>query len=185
MLDECAHSDARTPSEESQENQCAYLDARTNPRGHIMDKAEFANWIQDLKRKLPETGGYVERLPVDVKQAWFEEVFSRFDLRDAKAWTYQIFSGERELEAFKRERIPALFARGVQEIAYRRRQREQAPDRSHVGAMENVKSDAIMGRAYREVTARMSEYSSKNEGQRTPEHLVKQWTREAFESSPA
>ena len=150
-----------------------------------MDKSEFATWVQDLKRKLPETGAYVGQLPADVQQAWFEDVFSRFDLRDAKAWTYQIFSGERELEAFKRERLPALFARGVQEIDYRRRQREQAPDRSHVGATQNIKSDAVMGRAYREVTARMSEWSAKNEGQRTPENLVKQWTREAFESSPA
>lgn len=88
-----------------------------------MNKSEFARWMKDFRTRFPATGNWVTGLDKETLKCWYEDVFAAFELRDALAVNEQLMT-DGELEAWQREKIPAIFIRKLQEQSWRRRQRE-------------------------------------------------------------
>lgn len=86
-----------------------------------MDRAEFKKWACDFRARFPASGDWLINLPEETRDVWFEDVFSLFDLADCLQVNRELMrSGE--IEAYQREKIPTVFMRRCQEIAYEREQ---------------------------------------------------------------
>lgn len=89
-----------------------------------MDRKEFGEWAADFARRFPSTGDWVRNLPQETRDVWFDDCFSRFELRDCMAANLQLMT-DGDFEPWQRERLPAIFIRRVSQIRYERTQRQQ------------------------------------------------------------
>jgi hypothetical protein len=90
-----------------------------------MTRDDFKDWMKDFRARFPQSGTWLYGLDRDTLRTWFDDVFSNFELRDAKAVNYQLMMGDGEIEAWQRERLPAIYIRRMQEQLFRRRAREE------------------------------------------------------------
>lgn len=115
-----------------------------------MTRDEFADWIAHFATRFPTTGDWVLALPRATLDVWFGDVFERLELRDCLAVNVSLMESG-EIEAWQRERIPSLFIKRCQDIAYARRQRENRL--SEEESVERHTMRAAAGRAFRDTLA--------------------------------
>lgn len=148
---------------------------------------EYAEWQRDLSVLAPALGAWMDSLPAETLRSWFEEVFSRIALPDAKTIDREICRGEHELEGYKRERFTHVFIRRSQEIAYNRERREEGRVRvKRPGGSCNALGDVIdkrldpgMSDALSTILAKMEAYR-KRTGQRMPDEMIERASEEAL-----
>ncbi len=145
-----------------------------------MNRDQWNQWFDDFSARLPETAAYLAKQSQATRDAWFEGIFEAHDLEDALQMNRRLWETGEGISRFERDKLPSLFIRTLQEVAYDRQQREQTHKRrpDYLGAMQAVQGDAVMGPAFRNVVSKIREYKQTNSGDMPSNALISQWTRE-------
>lgn len=142
-----------------------------------MTRDEWNRWFADFRQRLPETAGYIAGLPQETRDAWFDGIFAPHDIDDALAMSLKLMTDGEGIGRFDRDKLPSLFIRTLAEIRYTREQRKSGRTRrpDHIGAMNAVRGDAVMGAALRHVTTLIRKHKQEH-GTMPSDELISQWT---------
>jgi hypothetical protein len=138
-----------------------------------MNRDDYRQWGEDLMRRLPDLGTYLNSLPKDTRDCWFEDIFESHDLEDALAMNRRLMTEGEHVAKFDRDKLPSVFIRLLGESRLKREKRGRHD--SFSGAMSRVTEDSQMGAVYRRVMSRMAEYRDRQGVKFTPAELVHEW----------
>ena len=93
-----------------------------------MNEQEYKKFISEFCKRFPDTGNWLRALPDETLDYWFREFFSPFELRDATA-SLDAVMRDVETAFSKRERLPAILMKHMQEIRWNREQRIRSRQR--------------------------------------------------------
>lgn len=157
-----------------------------------MDKVDFREWARHFVTRFPVTGAWFMGLQPEVRDAWFDDVFSTLELRDCMAVNAALMA-DGELAAYDREKIPSIFIKRCQEVRHARQAKER---KTHPPAdedfvrrakrrggdpFESIRGDRIMGRAFGIVTGQMREL--KDAGKPVNDEVIHELVERAFEEN--
>ena len=103
-----------------------------------MTNPEFDQWVKDFRVRFPDTAAWMKQLPQETLEIWRDEFFSQFELRDALAANCSLMS-DPDFQFTKRERIPAVMSKRMQEIRFTRddRFRKAQERKTHRAVSDN------------------------------------------------
>lgn len=149
-----------------------------------MTRNEYARLLEDLGRRMPSLGEWVQRLPDETLELWFVEVFEALDYEFCLTVNGELMRGDHDVAGFKRDRLASVFIKRVAELDWARRERlaKRQAARNASGAHGLVVDDPVMGRAYRSTCFRIRKYRHEN-GKLPDEKVIKKWAREEFDNA--
>lgn len=136
-----------------------------------MTREEFKTWADDFSKRFPASGDWLGGLSTATRQVWFEDCFSSLELRDCLAVNRQIMLAG-ELEAYRREHLPAIFIKGCQDLAHAREQRAEArrPQQREESLSGTKRTfTPVMRRVLNRVESEQRRYRQDHVGERMPD----------------
>lgn len=155
-----------------------------------MTRDEFRSWYTDFAARFPDTGDWLSKLSAETRDLWFTDVFAHLDLSDCRAANIRLMETG-ELEAWKRERIPAIVSKTAGEIAWQRNQRqEQIKQRRHLrrsGTVQNLSEvgSIYSSEPYRRLRTLMTAWKRENENMELTPEVIHDLTKQVFEDELA
>lgn len=144
-----------------------------------MERDEWGTWADDLRNRLPALGEYIWKLDKKSRDIWFDEIFSKFDLRDAMQLNYRLFNGEIEIPPkYEWDLLPRFINRQLLRIQAERIEAQRKPgDQPHVGdssgAMQYVTKHPSCSRVYHRLCDELRLYREKH-GKHMPNDVYAQ-----------
>ncbi len=137
-----------------------------------MTPKEFLDWMADLGRRFPQTGEWLKAQPPETRAAWYDDVFAGIEYRDAVAVNQLLMRGQGDIEAWQRERIPAIYIKRTAELRYDREQRTAATkSREEQPQLSGTRRsfDSGMRRVLARIERQFRAYREEHDGQRMPD----------------
>jgi hypothetical protein len=143
-----------------------------------MDRDQFKTWGLDFARRFPEAGGYVMNLSQATRDLWFEEVFSKHELKDALAVNRELDESGEGLAKYERDQLRGNLERLLRTQAFDRETREIENKRRTFAIHKAMAANPVMGPMLTQVTGKIREFKRET-GELPPEETIARWTEQA------